>query len=186
MSNRAARLATAMEASLISVLALGLYLPFLALQYDSNGIAEAAALEAGQVVNKNHILYRPIGLLIYRAVQQFGYHDRSLLVLQTMNAFCGALGIGLGYAGFKWAARDKPAALFGSAWLATSFAYWLFSTDAAYVIMAAAFILAAMVCAVYGQSGKAAAAAAVSASLAVLTWQASVFVIPWLVAVLVI
>ena len=100
-----------MEATLISVLALGLYLPFLAIQYDTNGIAEAAALEAGQVVNKSHILYRPIGNVIYRALQQFGYHGRSLLVLQTLNAVFGALGIGLAYAVFRWAARDKHAAL---------------------------------------------------------------------------
>ena len=90
-------------AVLTAVLALGLYLPFLAIQYDTNGIA---ALEAGQLINKNHMLYRPIGLLVYSALQHFGYAGNSLMVLQTINAICGAAGIGLAYALFKWATRD--------------------------------------------------------------------------------
>src|SRR6185503_9983376 len=86
---------TALESGIAGLLALGLYLPFLSVQYDTNGIAEAVALEAGQLVNKNHMLYRPLGLLIYRALQHFGYAGNSLLVLQTLNAVCGAVGIGL-------------------------------------------------------------------------------------------
>ena len=64
---------TAREATLIATLALGLYLPFLAIQYDVNGIAEAVALEAGQLVNKSHMLYRPAGRFIYRTLQYSGY-----------------------------------------------------------------------------------------------------------------
>ena len=121
---------TAFEASVVGVLAAGLFLPFLAVQYDTNGIAEAANLEAGQLVNKSHILYRPVGLVIYRALQHLGYAGNSLLVLQTLNAVCGAVGIGFAYAVFKWAARDRTAAAFGAFWLATSFVDWIFSTEA--------------------------------------------------------
>src|SRR5436190_11940797 len=117
MSKRPSEFSTALEAAIVAILALGLYLPFLAIQYDTNGIAEAAAVEAGQLVNKNHMLYRPIGLAVYRLLQHFGYAGNSLLVLQTLNAVCGAIGIGLAYALFKWAARDRPAAVIGTVWL---------------------------------------------------------------------
>src|SRR4051812_35585388 len=92
--------ATIIEAATVAIFALTLYLPLLAIQFDTNGIAEAVALEAGQLVNKNHMLYRPLGFVIYRALQYLGYSGKSLLVLQTMNAICGAAGIGLAYAVF--------------------------------------------------------------------------------------
>src|SRR5436190_10551028 len=127
MSKRPSEFSTALEAAIIAILAFGLYIPFLAIQYDTNGIAEAIALEAGQLVNKNHMLYRPIGLFIYRVLQHFGYGGNSLTVLQTMNAFCGAIGVGLAYALFKWAVKERAAAAIGAIWLATSFTYWLYS-----------------------------------------------------------
>jgi hypothetical protein len=170
--------ATAIEAVAIGILALGLYLPFLAIQFDTNGIMEATALEAGQLVNKNHMLYRPIGVAIYDSLQHFGYAGNSLLVLQTMNAVCGAIGIGLAYAFFKWAAHDRAAAVVGSVWLATSFSYWLFSTDAAYITLAGMCALAALACIVYTESAAGAVAAGIFTTLSILTWQASIFLVP--------
>src|SRR5262245_6100965 len=116
------------EVLLATLLALGLYLPFLAIQYDTNGVFEAAVLESGQLVNKNHMLYRPIGFVIFRVLHQFGYTGRSLEVLQASNAVCGAIGVGLAYSIFKWATRGRVAALIGCFLLATTFTYWLFST----------------------------------------------------------
>src|SRR5436190_18192198 len=161
MSKRPSEFSTALEAAIVAILALGLYLPFLSIQYDTNGIAEAVALEAGQLVNKNHMLYRPLGLLIYRSLQHFGYAGNSLLVLQTINAVCGAAAIGLAYAVFKFAARDRASAAVGSFFLATSFAYWLFSTDAAYITVAVMFALAAIVCIAYARSEWAIAASGI-------------------------
>jgi len=172
------------EAIAVGVLALGLYFPFLSIQYDTNGIAEAVALEAGQLINKNHMLYRPIGLLVYRALQHFGYAGNSLTVLQTINAICGAAGVGLGYAVFKWGTRQMGAAVAGSLFLATSFMYWVFSTDAAYLPLAAAFVLAAIVCIVYSRSWRGVVLASLFTSLSILTWQANMFVVPAMMVLL--
>jgi hypothetical protein len=166
------------EALIASALALGLYLPFLSIQYDTNGMAEAAALEAGQLINKNHMLYRPIGVAAYRAAQYFGYAGNSLHVLQIINAVCGAAGIGFAYAVFKWATRDRTAATIGVFWLGSSFMYWVFSTDAAYLIVAATFVLSALTCILYTRTWWGLVMAAVLASLSVLTWQANLFVVP--------
>src|SRR2546425_3826127 len=185
MAKHSSERTTAIEAAFAAILALGLYLPFLAIQYDVNGIAEAAALEARQLVNKNHMLYRPIGLLLYHAVQRIGYTGNSLLVLQTMNAICGAAGVGLAYAVFKSATRDKAAAAMGSFLLGTSFVYWLFSTDAAYIPLAAAFALAAMASLAYTQSWVSVVAAGVWTSLSILTWQADIFLVPTLLSLLI-
>jgi len=172
------------ESSGLVILALGLYLPFLAIQYDINGIVEANALESGQLLYKNHVLYRPIGLLFYRTLQVLGYQGNSLLVLQTINAVCGAIGIGLAYAVFRSATRGRPAALMGALFLATSLTYWLFSTDVAYITPAALFVLAATVLILYADSTKGFVAAGLFLSLSVLTWQASVVALPPLIALL--
>jgi hypothetical protein len=172
--------------ALVALIALGLYLPFLAIQYDTNGVAEAAALEDSILFDKNHMLYRPIGLLFYRLVQRFGYSGNALLVLQIINAFCGAIGVALAYQVFLHKTKDRSAAAFGSAFLATSFAFWLFSTDAAYVTLAAALVLGALTCACFASSTRWIVASAIFTSLAILTYQASVFVVPSLVILLII
>jgi len=166
------------ESAVAAILALGLYLPFLAVQYDTNGIAEAVALESGQLIHKNHMLYRPIGFVAYHALQHLGYTGNSLTVLQVINALCGAAGIGLAYALFRWATGETGAAAIGAFWLATSFAYWLFSTDAAYITMAAMFACGAIVSVVYSQSWRGVLLASLLTSLSILTWQASMFIVP--------
>src|SRR5947208_12820573 len=76
----------------VTIAALCLYLPFLSIQYDPNGVLEAMSIESGTVLNKNHILYRPLGLLVWRVAQVFGYHGPSLPVLQIITGIAGALG----------------------------------------------------------------------------------------------
>lgn len=169
---------TAVEATVVVLLALGLYLPFLAIQYDTNGVVEAAALESGSLINKNHMLYRPIGMVVYSAVQHLGYGGRSLFVLQVLNAICGAIGVGFAYLLFKSAARDRATAATGSFLLATSFTYWMFSTDVAYVTLAALLVLAALVCITCSNSSKSIVAAGILVSLSILTWQAGIFLVP--------
>ena len=46
------------EALAVTLVSLGLYLPFLAMQYDPNGLIEAMAVENGRLLNKNHMLFR--------------------------------------------------------------------------------------------------------------------------------
>ncbi len=175
---------TAVESLIFGCVAFCLYLPFRALQYDVNGVVEAAALETGQLINKNHILYRPIGLLIYRALQYSGYGGNSLSLLQVINAVCGAIGISLAYVVFKRQTNDRSVAALGSFWLATSFAYWMFSTDAAYITVASMFGLAAVACVSYASSNRAIVIAAVFTSLSILTWEASIFLVPSLLLLL--
>src|SRR5262249_56598832 len=138
---------TTVESAAISLIALGLYLPFLAIQYDTNGIVEAESLEAGALatlLNKNHILMRPIGFIAYHAFRHLGYSGNSLVVLQTIDALCGAAALGFAYAAFKSVTQDRLAAVLGAVWLGTSFVFWYFSTDAAYITLAGMFAATAM------------------------------------------
>src|SRR5205823_1213602 len=96
-------------------------------------------LETGQLFHKNHLLYRPLGYVLYAIAGGAGYSGKSLAVLQVLNAILGATGAGLCYVTFKHILRDEAAALIGTIWLATSLSYWYFSTDAGYIMLAAFF-----------------------------------------------
>lgn len=165
---------------LVTLAGLALYLPFLASQYDTNGVVEALAVESGQLFHKNHLLYRVIGYAVYRGLQFGGYSGRAIVVLQTMNAICGAVGIGLAYLTYKRTAQTT-AALAGTLLFACSFSNWLFSTDVAYITMAGMFASASAALTLYSRSPVAAAAAGLLTALSILTWQASIFLIPALV-----
>jgi hypothetical protein len=162
------------EFAAITLFALGIFLPFLAIQYDTNGIDEAQLLEAGRLFHKNHMLHLPLAYSVYRTAKVAGYSGNSLRILQVMNAMFGAIGIGLCYIAFKKIVSDRTVAALGSFWLATSFNYWYFSTDAGYIMLAALFAAGAIASAVHGRT----VIAAVCTTLSILTWQAGIFLLP--------
>jgi hypothetical protein len=171
-----------LEWALVVAISLALFVPFLSLQYDTNGLIEAAAVESGELFHKNHVLYRVIGYGIYRALQFCGYSGRALVVLQAINAVCGALGIGFAYLAYRQATGSRAAAAGGAVLLSTSFTYWLFSTDASYITLAGGFgagALAAFLC--IRNPYVSGITSGVLTTLSVLTWQASVFLIPALI-----
>jgi hypothetical protein len=158
----------------ITVFALSLYLPYRAIQYDLNGIGEAQYIESGQLFNRNHMLYRPVGYAVYSATRTVGYKGNALGVLQVMSAVFGAIGVGFCYLVCRAVVDDTRAALLGAFWLATSFIYWYSSTDAGYIVLAGLFVAAAMASAVADKEWP----AAIATTFSVFTWQANIFALP--------
>jgi hypothetical protein len=166
--------AGSIEFAAITLFALSLYLPYRAIQYDTNGIDEAQFVETGPLFHKNHMLHRPLAFVVYGAAKVAGYQGNSLTILQVINALCGATGTGLCYLVFKKIVTNRAAAMMGSVWLATSFTYWYFSTDAGYIMLAGLFALGAMLCVVSGRVLP----AGFFTALSILAWQASIFLLP--------
>ena len=168
----------------VTAITLALYLPFLSVNYDLNGIYEALAVEQGtlgSLLDQNHLLYRPVGYLVYQAAALAGFHGKSLHLLQSVTAVFGALGIGFAYLVFHHLGRNRFAALAASLWLATSWSYWYFSTDVAYISLAALLAAGAVAVFLLEGSNSSAVVAGVLAGLAILTWQANALLIPVLV-----
>src|SRR5262245_31767727 len=109
--------------SLVTLGCLALYLPFLSLQYDTNGLVEALAVESGQLFHKNHLLYRVLGYVAYRGLQFAGFSGRAVVVLQVLNAVCGALGVGFAYIAYKRVTHQTTAALAGAVLFGGSYIY---------------------------------------------------------------
>src|SRR5262249_4490353 len=144
------------------------------MQYDPNGLAEAFAIESGKLVHKNHILYGVVGYLAYSA-HPLGYVGGAITVLQKINAICGALGAGFAYVAYKRVTDNRLAAIAGTAFLASSFTYWLFSTDAAYITLAAMFATASMAVLITMRSRISPILAGAATNLFLLFWGARAF-----------
>src|ERR1041385_8342969 len=167
----------------VTLLALGLYLPCLSIQYDVNELIEAMSVEKEPLLKKNHMLFRPVGLLAWRGLHLAGYNGNSLRVLQVISAVAGALGVALTYVAFRALSTNRAAAAFGAAFLGTSFTYWVSSTDVLYVTVAGMFAAAAVACVLRARSIRAILIAGIFAALSVFTWQGSLFLVPALLFV---
>jgi hypothetical protein len=163
----------------VAALALCLYLPFLSRNYDLNGISEAQAIETRvSLFNPNHALYRPIGFLLYEGFRWLGYGGSAMPILQVLTALFGALGIGLAYTAFLLLAQNRVSAVAAALWWGTTWSYWYFSTDAAYIILASALSAGALATLLSRKSLCAPALAGALIALATLSWQPSVFLLP--------
>jgi hypothetical protein len=174
---------TKTEFLLITLFSLLLYIPFLSIQYDTNGIIEATGVESGDLLNKNHMLYRPLGLLIWRALQFPGYGGKSLLILQILTAVAGALGVGFAYLAFRSLTPSRAYAAVAALALGTSYSYWTSSTDVFYIPLAGMFAAAALACLLLARSSGGLIAAGILTGLSIATWEGSVFLIPALLLV---
>jgi hypothetical protein len=171
------------DALLMFIAFLAIYIPFRSIDFDANGVIEAASLESGHLFTRNHITYRFAGSVVYRVAQQAGYSGRSIYLLQTLDGVCGAAGVALAFFAFLQLGASRRSAFAGAVLWGTSFIYWYFSTDVSYVVMAAAFAAAALVC-----SGILKKRASIPAALllglflalATLTFQMACFLFPGL------
>ncbi|TAK34033.1 MAG: hypothetical protein EPO21_10955 [Chloroflexota bacterium] len=171
----------------LGAIALGLvlYLPLLSGWYDLNGIPEARGVETGRGVpsSPNHMLYQPVGFLMYQLAGFLGYSGPSAPVLQVLTALFGALGLGFVFLTYHHLSKRVGIGLAVTAMLATSWAYWSFSTDISYIVPAAAVVAAALAIGTRPRlSTPASVGLGLIAALAVLFWQANVFLIPTLAA----
>jgi hypothetical protein len=171
------------DAVLIFISFLAFYIPFRSIDFDANGVIEAASLESGHLFTRNHIAYRFAGSVVYRAAQMAGYSGRSIYILQTLDGVCGAAAVALAFFAFVQFGASRRSAFAGAALWGTSFIFWYFSTDVSYVVMAATFAAAALVCSGILKKKASIPAAlllGVFLALATLTFQMACFLFPGL------
>lgn len=178
---------SAMAAVGFFLLGLVLFLPFLSINYELNGVNEAILLEAGgpEVFSPNHLLYRPLGALFYLGMQTYlGYTGLSLPILQVMTAVFSALALAIGFLTFLAISNSAPSAAIVTLGMAVTWSYWVPSTDAFYMPVALPFFMASVYfllrATAHGGAGldRFALASGIACALAILVWQGSVFLLP--------
>jgi hypothetical protein len=157
-------------------IALCLYLPFLTRNYDLNGLTEATALENGRLgdlLNPNHMLYRPIGYVVRKALADLGITLGAVPILQVLSAIFGALGVGFAYLALESITTNRAVAVAISLLLAVSWSYWTLSTDVYYFTLAAMLVAAALWMFVRSESNYSYLACGILAGLAILACEAN-------------
>ncbi|OAN48579.1 hypothetical protein A6A03_07330 [Chloroflexus islandicus] len=159
---------------------LVLYLPFGSIQHDLNGVAEAMAIARGgnDIFRPNHMLYGIIGRFAYTTAQTLGYAGPVDPILKFITALAGATTIGLASLALRRLSATPSGALLGIALLALSWAQWSFSTDIYYIPLAAAFSAGAFASSLYPPRIATSLLTGLCCALAILTWQACVFLVP--------
>ncbi len=166
--------------------ALMLYLPLRSTQWDLNGIIEAQAIDTGgaALVSPNHMLYRPLGYAIFTIARSVGYSGHSAAILQYTTVILACIAIGLFWKWMKNLTDNLVVASVASAFLATTWAFWTFSTDVYYITPAAAAVCGAFV--ILSSQSRITDGGIIKlsflAALAILFWQANVFLIPSIIA----
>lgn len=174
-----------LEFLIVTVLAWVLYLPLRSIQWDMNGITEARAIDSGgrELISPNHMLYRPLGFAIFTIARSVGFGGHSAEILQYVTGIIAGVGVGLFWRWIMNLTDNAFTASIASAFLATSWAFWAFSTDAYYITPAAAMVAGTLV--VLSSRSRLAHKGIIKlgflAALAILFWQANIFLIPTIV-----
>jgi len=155
-----------------------LYLPWLSRRYDLNGLIEAWALENGALFSPHHLVYRPVGAIWHSLLSVFMPLERSIPALQALSALCGVIGLaGCFWIVRRWGLSSLASAGFALA-LGISWSYWIYSTDASYIIPAHAAAVLFLLCLdAEPLSRKRALIAALMNTLAIALWQAHIFLL---------
>jgi hypothetical protein len=164
------------------------YFGLLSTNYDPNGLTEIRPL--GQSVaglfTPNHMLYRILVLAFYELLQLVGYAGTPLLPAQCLTAASGAIGVGLFYLWLRKCGIREAVAILATFGFGASWSYWVFSIDVYYVTPSAAAVLGAVnvLTSLYAQPDplrrRAVGLAAIGVlnALAILFWQANIFLVP--------
>jgi hypothetical protein len=164
---------------------LCIYLPLLSQNYDLNGQAEVSGVSSGRpgdLFLPNHMLYRPIGYAVRQALAAFGITVSGVLLLQTLSAIFGALGLGFAFLALERIVGNQSIALWVSLILGVSWSYWTMSTDVYYLSLSAMFVAASLAVFVHAKTDAAFAACGIFVGLAISSFQANVFLLPGLSA----
>jgi len=169
----------------VFLVGLILFLPLLSINYDLNGIQEAAAVEAGgrTLFDHNHMLYRPTGACVYSLLQTLGwYGGGSLFILQVITAVCASFGLSFAFLAYVQMSQSRLRAVLAAVGMAVSWSYWRFSTDAYYITVALPFVAVAILSflRVWSAPRKArfyAVVSGVACAFAILFWQANIFLL---------
>jgi hypothetical protein len=164
---------------LVSGIGAAVYLLLIGINWDANGIAMAQIAENGWLAWPNHMLFETTGAIGIKIGALFGRPLKPAYPLfQVLTAVYGGLALGVLVATARRLGADRLQSIAGAVWLGSTFAFWRWSTHVAYVNLAV--LVAGLAVFLVWKKGSARRAALVGivTALAVLVWQANVFLLP--------
>jgi hypothetical protein len=170
------------DSIIVSVIGAGFYLALLAADYDSNGIVIARRVEVAYVASPNHMLFELTGVVLMRLAALFGRKGPVFPMLLVLAAVYGGLALGAANVAARRLGASRLEALTAVVWLGTTYAFWRWSTNVAYV-SAGAMFAASAVALIWGRKSAAILVmTGILGACSALAWQGNVFLFPVLIA----
>jgi hypothetical protein len=164
------------------VIGAAFYLSLLAADYDSNGIYIARSVEGSFVSSPNHMFFELTGVVFMRLAALFGRKGPVFQMLLVLAALYGGVALGAANLAARRLGAQRLEALTAVVWLGTTYAFWRWSTNVAYV-SAGAMLAASSLALIWGRkSARILVIIGILAVCSALAWQANLFLFPVLIA----
>ncbi len=173
--------------AILAIATLAVYVAFLSIQCDLNGVTEVMAIERGHAIDlflPRRLLYRPLGYLLCELLRLGGYSGSVIVPLQILSATFGALNVSVLFLILRRLTGREGIGLLLSGGYAFSYGHWVHSEDVQYITLAAFFILLSflLLISVSSLGGKRTSGylllLALSSALAIFFWQTNIFFVP--------
>ena len=130
--------------ALIAIFLIAFYLLTFSPYPTSDGLAWAVNIEQGRPddIRSAHLLYEPLGYIIYHTMLWVGWHIEPILLLQVMNAVMGTVGVIFFSQIVFSVTKSWRIAAIAAGLLAISHSYWFF-LDCECHVFALAFVIMA-------------------------------------------
>jgi len=172
---------------LLGVALVAIYLLTASQQYDADVLGELKDINHLDTSSPDpaHMLYVRIGVPVYRLWRTLGYGGDALWPMQVLNALLGGSTLLLFALTLRRFSTSWSLVLVTSGTAGLSYAWWTHVVDAFFIVPAALFSIFALLCAVelslartLGRSVLLAAGLAIGLSLAALTYQTNILLVP--------
>lgn len=173
------------------LIGLLIYVGLASTNMDGNDIIELRAIKEGTLeglFNPNHLLSRPLMYLLYNLLGPVFQHDTPIWIVQLFTGVSAAVGLGLFFAWASKLIRSESVAIITTFAFGTSWAYWVYGISTIYFLPAVVFVLVSLLAlqAIMNQDQhennplayRPLIFMALATALAVLFWQANIFLVP--------
>ena len=154
---------------------------FGAINYDSNGIGIARELELGHRPRANHMLFEASGYVATQVASLVGHTGPSFPLLLILSALFGGIALGATNLAARRTGSGRLEAIAATVWLGTTYAFWKWSTNVAYVSMAAMLVALALSQLCRKTSPRTLVITGIIGALSALAWEANIFLLPVLI-----
>lgn len=131
-------------AGLFSLVVLWLYLTRLTDTHTYDALSYVSDVEQKpwqELFHPHHLAYGPMGALLKVLMEALGWDTGMMLPLQVVNAFAGALGVGMFFVLGYDQTRRHDIALAMALLLSTSYAWWYYAVEVEVYTIAAVFLI---------------------------------------------
>jgi len=170
------------DSIIVSVIGAGFYLSLVAADYDSNGIIIARSVEAAQFAWPNHMFFELTGVVLMRLAALFGRKGPVFPMLLVLAALYGGVALGAANLAARRMGARRLEAFTAMVWLGTTYTFWTWSTNVAYVSAGAMLAASALALIWVRKSEWILVMIGILGACSALAWQANLFLFPVLIA----